>query len=331
MTEPFSRGCILDAESLGPGLDFASLRGAVARWDWHDRTDHADAPARIGDAEIVVTNKVRVGEEAFAAAPALRLVCVAATGVNNVDLEAADRHGVTVCNATGYGTPSVVQHTLALMLALATRLEDYHGAVRAGRWAESPHFCLLDYPITELAGRTLGIVGHGTLGQGVAAVAGALGMEVAVAARPGSTTVPDGRMALADLLPRVDVLSLHCPLTPETHGLIGAGELARMKPTAFLLNTARGGIVDEPALADALRAGTIAGAGVDVLTVEPPRDGNPLLADDIPNLVLTPHSAWGSHAARQRLVDQVAGTIERFAEGAPRNVVAGPPRPGGAA
>ena len=324
MSAAFSRGCILDAESLGPGLDFRELRQAVAEWDWHDRSADAEAPARIGDAELVVTNKVRLGEEAFAAARALRLVCVAATGVNNVDLEAAARHGVTVCNATGYGTPSVVQHTLALMLALATRLEDYHAAVRAGDWAASPHFCLLDYPITELAGRTLGIVGHGTLGRGVARVAEALGMTVRVAARPGAARVEPDRVALADLLPAADVLSLHCPLTPETRGLIGAAELARMKDSAFLINTARGGIVDEPALADALRAGTIAGAGVDVLTVEPPRAGNPLLAAVIPNLIVTPHSAWGSHASRQRLVDQVAANIGAFADGAPRNVVGGP-------
>jgi glycerate dehydrogenase len=324
MTRGFATGCILDAESLGPGLDLSRLRAGAAQWAWHERTRNAEAPARIGDAELVITNKVVVGEEAFASAPRLRLVCVAATGVNNVDLEAARRHGTTVCNATGYGTPSVVQHTIALMLALATRLEDYHGAARDGRWARSPHFCLLDYPITELAGRTLGVVGHGTLGRGVAEAARALGMEVAIAARPGSKTVPPGRVALADLLARADVVSLHCPLTEATRGLIGADELARMKPGAFLLNTARGGIVDEQALADALRAGTIAGAGIDVLSEEPPRAGNPLLEPGIPNLLLTPHCAWGARAARQRLVDQVAANIEAFAAGTPRNVVAGP-------
>lgn len=324
MTAPFTRACILDAGSLGPGLDLDALRATAAEWDWHERTAAEDAPARIRDAELVITNKVQVGAEALAAAPSLRLLCVAATGVNNVDLEAAARHGVTVCNATGYGTASVVQHTVALLLALATRLEAYHAAVRAGRWAESPHFCLLDYPITELDGRTLGIVGYGTLGRGVAQVATALGMEVLVAARPGAEAAPADRVLLGELLPRVDALSLHCPLTPETRGLIGADELERMRPTAFLLNTARGGIVDESALADALRAGTIAGAGFDVLSVEPPRDGNPLLADDVPNLIVTPHSAWGAHAARQRLVDQLAATIRGFASGAPRNVVAGP-------
>lgn len=324
MSERPARGCILDAESLGPGLDFTALERAVGRWDWHERTAPDEVPARVADAEVVVSNKVPLGEEAFAGAGRLRLVCVAATGVNNVDLEAAARHGVTVCNATDYATPAVVQHTLALLLALATRLEDYHAAVRAGRWAEAPHFCLLDYPITELAGRVLGIVGYGALGRGVAAAAAGLGMEVRVAARAGSAHVPEGRVALAGLLETADAISVHCPLTPETRGLIGAAELARMKPSAFLINTARGGIVDEEALAAALRAGTIAGAGFDVLTEEPPRRGNPLLADDIPNLILTPHSAWGTHGARQRLVEQVALNIEAFADGRPRNVVAGP-------
>jgi len=323
MTESLDKGCVLDAETLGPGLDFARLRGVVPVWDWHERSDADESPARIADAQVVVTNKAWMGEEAFAGAPHLRLVCVAATGVNNVDLEAAARHGVVVSNATGYGTPAVVQHTFALILALATRLEDYHAAVRAGRWAESPHFCLLDFPITELAGRTLGIVGYGELGRGVAAIGRAFDMEVLVSARPGSDDVGEGRIALPELLERADVVSLHCPLTPATRGLIGTPELGRMKRSAFLVNTARGGIVDEQALADALRAGTIAGAGFDVLSQEPPRDGNPLLEPDIPNLILTPHSAWGTHAARQRLVDQVADNIEAFASGAPRNVVAG--------
>ena len=315
---------ILDADSLGPGLDFRALHKRIDAWDWHGRTAPDEVAQRIADATVVVTNKVVLDEAAFAAAPHLRLVCVAATGVNNIDLEAARRAGVTVCNATGYGTPSVVQHTFALILALATRLPDYQAAVRAGAWSRAPFFCLLDYPITELAGRTLGIVGHGTLGEGVAAIGRAFGMTVEVAARPGAAAVPPERVPVQRLIERADVLSLHCPLTEATRGLIGADELARMKATALLVNTARGGIVDEAALAEALRAGRIAGAGVDVLTGEPPTAGNPLLADDIPNLIVTPHSAWGTHAARQRLVEQVGGHIAAFLDGEPRNVVAGP-------
>lgn len=317
-------GVTLDADSLGPDLELTGLRDRLDSWDWHGRTAPEEVADRIRAAEVVITNKAVLDADAFAAARRLRLVCVAATGVNNIDLDAAREHGVTVCNATGYGTPSVVQHTFALILALATRLPDYQAAVRAGEWSRSPFFCLLDFPITELAGRTLGIIGHGTLGQGVAAIARAFDMDVQVAARPDATDIPAGRVAVDDLLERADVLTLHCPLTEATRGLIGRAELARMKPTGLLVNTARGGIVDEAALAEALRTGTIAGAGMDVLTREPPRDGNPLLADDIPNLIVTPHSAWGSHAARQRLVDQVGEHIANFRAGQPTNVVAGP-------
>jgi len=317
-------GVVLDADSLGPDLDLARLRGQLDHWDWHGQTAPEQTANRIREADVVITNKVVLDADAFAAAPHLQLVCVAATGINNIDLDAAREHGVTVCNATGYGTPSVVQHTFALILALATRLPDYQAAVRAGEWSRSPFFCLLDFPITELAGKTLGVIGYGTLGQGVASIARAFGMQVRVAARPGATRIPVDRVAVEDLLEQADVLTLHCPLTDATRGLIGRAELERMKPDALLVNTARGGIVDEAALADALRAGAIGGAGMDVLTQEPPRDGNPLLADDIPNLIVTPHSAWGSHAARQRLVEQVADHIADFRAGRPGNVVAGP-------
>jgi len=314
----------LDAGSVGEDLDFSRLQATAEHWSWHAHTPSAEVAQRLAGADLALINKVVLDAEAFANAPALRLVCVCATGVNNVDLEAARRHGVTVCNATGYGTPAVVQHVFALLLALATNLPAFRDDVRAGRWQRALHFCPLDHPITELSGRTLGIIGHGELGGAVAQVARAFGMEVLVAARPGSRDVPAGRVALAELLERADAISIHCPLTDATRGLIGSAELARMKRTAFLVNTARGGIVDEAALAAALHAGTIAGAGVDVLTREPPVDGNPLLDPTIPNLIVTPHSAWATHAARQRLMDQVAANIEAFAAGRPRNVVTGP-------
>jgi glycerate dehydrogenase len=226
-----------------------------------------------------------------------------------------------VCNSRGYGTASVVQHALALILALSVRLPEYRATVAAGRWQASPVFCLLDHPIAELAGRVLGIVGFGTLGRGVASVASALGMDVRVAQRPGGEP-QENRVPLASLLPMVDVLSLHCPLTEHTHGLIGAAELRAMKPTALLINTARGALVDEGALADALRTGEIAGAGVDVLSVEPPPPDHPLLAPDVPNLILTPHIAWAARESRQRLADDVAANIEAFIAGEPRNRVA---------
>ncbi len=316
-----ARACFLDTGSLGPDLDFSTLREAAGDWTWHDNTNPEQVPERLAGVEVAVSNKVPIDADTIGAASALRLICVAATGVNNIDLEAAAAHDVTVCNATGYATPAVVQHVFALLLALATRLEHYHAAARDGRWAAHPFFCVLDEPITELAGRTLGIVGHGELGRGVAGVARVLGMEVLVAARRGAPA-REGRIAFDELLERADAISLHCPLTDETRGLIGADELRRMKSTAFLINTARGGIVDEPALADALRAGEIAGAGFDVLTGEPPRNGNVLLEPGIPNLIVTPHTAWATQAARQRLVEQVAANIRAWHAGKPRNVVA---------
>lgn len=207
-----------------------------------------------------------------------------------------------------------------LLLALATRLPDYQRAVTAGRWNESRDFCLLDFPIIELAGKTLGLLGQGTLGSEVARLAETFGMRVLVGNLPGRPVRPD-RLSLAELLPQVDALTLHCPLTEATRNLIGASELALMKPEAFLINTARGGIVDEQALADTLRRGHLGGAATDVLLEEPPAAGNPLLADDIPRLIVTPHTAWGSREARQRIVVQIAENARAFADGRPIRLV----------
>lgn len=314
-------GVFLDRSTLDRGdLDFSALIQALPQWQHHDLTSSAELQGRLKDANIAITNKVILDAAAFAAAPQLTLVCVAATGTNNVDLNAAQRHGVTVCNVRGYGTPSVVQHVFALMLSLSTNLGRYRRAVMQGQWQQSDMFCLLDYPIRELAGRTLGIIGYGELGRGVAKVAEAFGMRVLIAQRPGGMPAAD-RLPLPELLRQSDVVSLHCPLTEATRNLIGVAELALMKADALLINTARGGIVDEAALAEALRAGHLGGAGFDVLSVEPPRTGNPLLAPDIPNLIVTPHIAWASREARQRLLDQVAANIRAFLAGTPRNVV----------
>lgn len=315
------KGVFLDRDTVDRGdLDLGGLEASLPGWRSYLTTSTAELAARIEDAAVVVSNKVVLDAAAIAAAPALRLIAVAATGTNNVDIGAAAAKGVAVCNVRAYATPAVVQHVFALMLALTTRLEDYHQAVRAGRWQQSPQFCLLDFPIREIAGRTLGIVGYGELGQAVAKVANAFGMRVLIARRPGGAP-QSGRLELPELLEAVDVLSLHCPLTPQTRGLIGAVELARMRDDALLINTARGGIVDEEALADALRNRRLGGAGVDVLTVEPPLAGNPLLADDIPNLIVTPHVAWASRESRQRLVDEVTANIRAYAAGTPRNLV----------
>lgn len=315
-------GVLLDQGSLRPQeLDMSGLRATLPEWRFYENTAPAEVKDRISDADVVVTNKVLVDDRAMAAAGRLKLICVAATGTNNVDLEAAARRGISVCNVRRYATPSVTQHVFALLLALTTRLPEYHDAVRAGRWQRSTHFCLLDFPITELAGKELGIVGYGELGSSVAAVARAFGMGVQVAARPGMRAVPPDRVPLDALLGQVDVLSLHCPLTDETRGLIGEAELASMRAQALLINTARGGIVDEAALARALRERRIAGAGVDVLSLEPPRAGNPLLAGDIPGLIVTPHTAWASREARQRLIDGLRDNITAFLADQPQNVV----------
>lgn len=316
------RGVFLDKDSLDRGdLDLSGLTHSLSHMDYYPATPPDQVVARIAKANVVITNKVVISAETLALAPKLKLICIAATGTNNVDLEASARRGISVCNCQGYGTASVVQHVFALLLALVTRLPTYQQAVTQGHWQQAPQFCLLDYPIRELAGKTLGIVGYGELGKGVAKIADAFGMDILIAQRPGTLEPEEGRTPLPALLPQVDVLSLHCPLTAATQGLIGAWELALMRRDAILINTARGGIVDEAALAKALRRGALGGAGVDVLTEEPPVQGNPLLAADIPNLIVTPHCAWGSREARQRLVLQLVENIEGYLTGNPLRVV----------
>jgi glycerate dehydrogenase len=317
-------GVFLDRDSLDCGdLDFTGLDRVLPNWCYYPATTPAEVAARIEPAEVVISNKVMLDAAAVQQAPRLKLIVIAATGVNNVDLDAAAARGITVSHCRGHVTPAVVQHVFALLLALCTRWPDYQQAVREGRWQRASQFCLLDFPIRELAGKTMGIVGYGELGQGVARAAEAFGMRVLVAQRPGTAETPEDRTPLPVLLPQVDVLSLHCPLTPATRGLIGAWELALMRRDAILINTARGGLVDEALLADALRRGALGGAAVDVLSLEPPVTGNPLLAPDIPNLIVTPHCAWGSRESSQRLVEQLAENIDGWLAGAPVRVVVG--------
>jgi glycerate dehydrogenase len=316
-------GVFLDQASLDCGdLDFSSLNRILPELRYYSATAPHEVAERIAGAEVVISNKVRLDATVLEQARRLKLICVAATGVNNVDLEAATRQDLMVCNCRGYGTAAVVQHVFALLLNLMTHLPEYRQAVREGRWRQAHQFCLLDFPIRELAGKTLGIIGYGELGRGVARVAEVFDMKVLIAQRPGMVEEQEGRIPLPVLLPQVDVLSLHCPLTPETQGLIGAWELALMKRDAILINTARGGLVDETLLANALRLGALGGAGVDVLSLEPPVEGNPLLALDIPNLIVTPHSAWGSRESRQRLVEQLAENIQGWLDGKLVRVVA---------
>jgi glycerate dehydrogenase len=315
------RGVFLDLDTMAPqDLNVRSLETVLPAWQSYHLTTPEQRLERIRGCQVVVVQKVALDAAILHHADALRLICVAATGTNNVDLQAAERRHIPVCNVRHYAMGAVPQHVFALTLSLVTRLFDYHGAVREGRWPQSKHFCLLDYPIRELAGMTLGIIGFGNLGRTVARIGEGFGMNILVSERPGGAAQP-GRVPLTALLAQSDVVTLHCPLTEQTKGLIGQQELALMKQDALLINTARGGIVDERALAEALREGVIGGAGCDVLSVEPPVDGNPLLSHDIPNLIVTPHVAWGSRAARQRIIDEVVLNIQAFLRGEPRNQI----------
>lgn len=276
---------------------------------------------RAADAEVLICNKVRIGADAFRHLPGLKLVCVAATGVNHVDLAAAWDRKIGVCNVPAYSSHAVAQHAFALVLALNQHLKGYEQLLQQGTWKRAPQFTMLDFPIRELRDKTFGIVGLGDIGRATARIAAAFGMKVLVAARNKEDKRPD-RVPLHEFLPQVDVLSIHVPLTPETRGLIGPNELTLMKPEAILINTARGGLVDEAALAALLRAGRLAGAGIDVLSEEPPVHGNPLLDPSIPNLIVTPHVAWAAKEARQRVIHEMALNISAFQAGETRNRVA---------
>ena len=311
----------LDHSSLDLGdLDLSELRNSFDSLDLHAASNPDQVAERLQGASVAISNKVVLDAATLKSCPELKLILIAATGTNNVDLQAAREHGIVVSNCQGYGTPSVAQHTLTLLLALATRLADYQRAVAAGKWGEAKQFCLLDFPIVELEGKTLGLLGHGELGSAVGRLAEAFGMRVLLGQIPGRPPRAD-RLSLEELLPQVDALTLHCPLNDNTRNMIGAAQLAQLKPGAFIVNTARGGLIDEQALADALRGGHLGGAATDVLTVEPAVNGNPLLAGDIPRLIVTPHSAWGAVEARQRIVSQLTENARAFLAGSPRRVV----------
>lgn len=310
----------LDRSTLDAGdIDLAPLE-ALGKLVCHDITLPADRAARVAEASILLTNKVVIDGPVMDAAPKLKLIQVVATGTNNVDLEAARHRGIAVANVSGYSTASVAQHVMTLLLNLATNV--HRLAAEAPLWAQSPHFTRLDYPIGELAGRTLGIVGLGAIGTAVAGLAEAFGMEIVVLAREGSRAEgkdpePWPRLPLGEFLAKADAITLHCPLTEATRHFINAETLARMKAGAFLINTGRGPLVDEAALADALRAGRLGGAGLDVLSVEPPPADHPLLAADLPNLIVTPHTAWASRESRLRLLDGVVANLRAHLAGTP--------------
>jgi glycerate dehydrogenase len=290
-------------------------------WIEFGETTQADVVERLAPATIAICNKLPLRADVLSQLPKLKLIAVAATGVDNVDLAYCRSHDIAICNTRGYAVNSLPEHALMLMLALRRNLIAYRNDVRAGRWHEAKQFCLLDHPIGDLRGATLGIVGFGRLGQSMAQLGRAVGMEVIVAEHKNAPVVRDGRVAFAEVLRRSNVLSLHCPLTEETKNLISADELAQMKPDAILINTARGGLIDDDAVIEALKSGRLAGAGIDVLRNEPPCDGNPLLEVDLPNLIVTPHNAWASRQAMQTLAGQLIDNLEAFVRGEPRNLV----------
>jgi len=315
------KAVFLDFGTMGPGLDLSSLRSLLPELELFDMSTADQASERMRDAEFVLANKMLITDALMQSSPALRFIGLTATGTNNVDLDAAERHGVAVCNIRAYCTQSVTEHVFGLLLNLTHSLSQYNAAVRAGNWQRAGNFCLLSYPIRDLSAMTLGIVGYGELGRGVAKAANAFGMQVIISARPGTHTVENGRVAFDELLHRSDVISLHCPLTEATAGLFGEREFRKMKSTAILINTARGGLVDSEALVTALEDGDIFAAAIDVLPEEPPVNGNPLLDYDGANLIMTPHIAWGSNEGRQAAIEELALNVAAFLKGEKRNRV----------
>jgi glycerate dehydrogenase len=320
-------------------LDFATLRPADLNTDqlhaklpgvelW-GTSNESELTERLPTLEVVVINKLHFDARLFAQAPKLKLICLAATGTDNVDLEAAKQHGVTVCNIREYCTPAVEQHVFALILALTQHLNEYRDRVRRGDWQQSNNFCLLDPPIRELSGKTLGLIGLGALGGAVAGVARAFNMRVIAAllpwrtmAAPGETGHSVPRLPVHELLQQADIVSLHCPLNDDTRHIIDLHALETMKRDALLINTARGGLVDYTALLEMLVQEEIGGAGIDVLEEEPPPANHPLLQADLPNLIVTPHIAWSARESRQRALDEILANILAFETGAARNQVA---------
>ena len=311
----------LDRETLPRVVRFGQFRFPFDLVSY-ERSTTAEVRGRIQDADVVITNKVPISRDDLQGAKRLRLIAVAATGTNMIDLAAAKDHGVIVSNVRNYSKYSVPEHTFAMMLALRRSLVPYRASVAAGRWQEAQQFCYFDYPIADLGGSTLGIFGSGTLGSAVARIAEAFGMTVLIAGRKNDPRPAPGRVAFREVLERADVLSLHLPLLPETRNLIGADEFALMRRRPILINTARGGLVNECDLQAALVSGQIAGAAFDVSSTEPPSADSPLMRLlDMPNFILTPHVAWASDGAIQSLADQLTENIELFVAGTPRNIV----------
>lgn len=307
------KAVMLDSDSMGVGIDFSPIQQCVNELVLYASSSPADCMQRLHGADIAISNKVMLDAATLQALPGLKLICVVATGMNNVDLLAAEKLGIQVRNVVAYGTASVAQHTMMLMLALANRLSLYQQDVRAGRWQSSSNFCLQDYRTLQLQGKHLVIAGSGELGTHVAHLASAFGMQVSFCARPGSEK-SDARPSLGELAPSANVISLHCPLTEHTQGLISRTLIESLKPGCLLINCSRGGLVDDQAALEALTSGQLGGYGTDVLPQEPPRDGHILLdaVQQPVNLIVTPHNAWITPEARQNLINKTAENIRNF-------------------
>jgi glycerate dehydrogenase len=308
-------------------LDRSTLKANIRRprfeheWTEHTQTSPAEVVERLKDATIAITNKVALRESELSQLPDLKCIAVAATGVDIIDLDYCRRRNLPVSNVRNYAVHSVPEHVLMLALSLHRNLLSFREDVERGAWAEASGFCLLTHTVRDLHGSTLGIIGYGALGQAVGKLAEAFGMRVLISEHKHARQIRAGRTSFEEVLRASDIITLHCPLNAETRGMIGGAEFRMMRREALLINTARGGLVDENALVEALRSGLIAGAGFDVLTKEPPRDGNPLLDLNLPNFILTPHVAWASDEAMQTLADQLIANIEAFVSGEPQNLV----------
>jgi glycerate dehydrogenase len=310
----------LDAATMGDA-NLTPLANDTLQLTCYDQTATRQVVQRLAPASIAIVNKVQLTGALLQQLPRLKLICVAATGVNNVDTQAAKQLGIVVCNVRSYANTAVAQHVFAMLLQLSNKIQQYHRAVLDGRWSQSPHFCLLDYPVSELAGKNFAVIGYGELGQASARLAHAFGMNVLIAEHAGASRIRAGRVAFLSAIAQADVISLHCPLTASTEQLFNRQLFAALKTGAILLNTARGGLIDPAALIDALKSGQLAGAALDVLPEEPPAADNLLLGTKLPNLIITPHIAWASAEARQRMVLQLKANIVGYINGQVLNQV----------
>ncbi|WP_067520835.1 D-2-hydroxyacid dehydrogenase [Endozoicomonas ascidiicola] len=302
-------GVFLDAATLGPDLDLTPLHKLPVNWQFHDFTRPDHVLKRCQNAQIIITNKVVLDESVLNQPGHLKLICIAATGMNNVDLAAAERQGIAVKNVTNYGGSSIAQLVFNVILELTTHAAGYNQLVRSGQWSKSQSFWLFDYPMIELAGKTMGLVGYGHLARSVEHLAKAFGMNVLISEQKEADNLRPGRTPFQQVVSDADIISIHCPLTESTRNLFSEPEFQGMKSSAILINTARGGIVNEAALVTALNNGDIAGAAVDVITTEPPPEDYPLIRHQPDNLIITPHIAWATLESRTRLLQQLVNNI----------------------